>query len=273
VRGCNGERGGVTWVYAFPIWVLAPLAIIVASSLAVGGLHVVRSVIKRKQLITHNDVASAIFGIIGTVLAVGLSFMFINVWTQYVMASNTVQQEASAAADLHHLAEAFPLPARTKVQGDVDTYIGLVIKNEWPLMRSGGHSQAAYNAAYAVLTDITSLRPKTSEEIMLQSHALDAANAFLDDRRQRLHENDDGIPLLLWGVLLFIACMVMIFSYYFWVENPVEQRIMVAALAAVIVVVMLLIAEFDYPFRGDIAISPGAFQHVWNSLHHLEGGY
>ncbi len=263
----------MTWVYALPIWVLAPLAVIAASIVAMAGLHAARTAIKRKQLITHNDVASAIFGIIGTVLAVGLSFMFINVWTQYVMASNTVQQEASSIADLHHLAGAFPAPARTKIQDGVDKYIRLVIEQEWPLMRSGGHSQAAYDASYEVLNVITSLKPTSSEEIMLQSHALDAANAFLDDRRQRLHANDDGIPMPLWGVLFFIACMVMIFSYYFRVENPFEQHLMVAALASVIVVVMLLIAEFDYPFRGDVAVSPAAFQHAWNSLHHLQGGY
>ena len=48
---------------------------------------------------------------------------------------------------------------------------------------------------------------------------------------------------------------------------------MVGALAAVIVMVMLLIAEFDYPFRGDIAVKPTAFAHTWNSLHNLQGGY
>ncbi|HEX5275446.1 MAG TPA: hypothetical protein VFW34_09230 [Candidatus Rubrimentiphilum sp.] len=265
----------MTWVYALPIWLLAPLAIIVASALAMAGLHAARIVIKRSQLISHNDVASAIFGIIGTVLAVGLSFMFINVWTQYVMASNTVQREASAVADLHHLADAFPEPTRHEIQDAVDRYIRLAINEEWPLMRSGGHSQAAQDAAYKVLSIITSLKPRASdsEEIMLQSHALDAANLFLDERRDRLHANDDGIPILLWAALLFVACVVIIFSYYFRVENPLEQHIMVAALASVVVVVMLLIAEFDYPFRGDIAVTPAAFQHAWNSLHHLEGGY
>ncbi len=263
----------MTWVYALPIWVLAPLVVIAASIVATVGLHAVRLAIKRKQLVSHNDVAGAIFGIIGTVLAVGLSFMFINVWTQYVLASDTVQREASAIADLHHLAGAFPQPTRAKIQDGVDRYIEIVIHQEWPLMRTGGHSQAAHDAAYSVLDTITGLKPTSSEEIMVQSHALDAANAFLDDRRERLHANDDGIPSILWGALVFVACTVIVFSYYFRVENPFEQHVMVAALASVIVIVMLLIAEFDYPFRGDVAVSPAAFQHAWNSIHHLQGGY
>ncbi len=261
------------WLYDVPVWVFVPIVVIAATALSMVGLHLARTLIKRSQLIPHNDVAGAIFGTIGTVLAVGLSFMFINVWTQYVMAANTVQQEASSVADLHHLADAFPQPAHAKIQDGLDRYMQLVINVEWPLMRSGGHSNAAYRAGYAVLNTVTSFKPKSSQEIMLQSHALDAANAFLDYRRQRLHANDDGIPNLLWAALIFVGCVVVIFSFYFRVDNPFEQRLMVAALASVIAVVMLLIFEFDYPFRGDVAVKPTAFQHTWNSIHNLQGGY
>lgn len=261
------------WLYSIPVWIFVPAVVIAATGLSLVGLHLARTLIKRSQLIPHNDVAGAIFGTIGTVLAVGLSFMFINVWTQYVLASNTVQQEASAVADLHHLADALPQPTRGKIQEGLDRYMQLVIRVEWPMMRAGDHSDAAHAAGYAVLSTVTTFKPKTSQEIMLQSKALDAANAFLDYRRQRLHANDDGIPMLLWAALLFVGCIVVVFSFYFRVDNAFEQRLMVAALAAVIAVVMLLIAEFDYPFRGDVAVKPTAFQHTWNSIHNLQGGY
>ena len=261
------------WIYNIPVWIFVPVVVIAATALSLAGLHLVRTLIKRSQLIPHNDVAGAIFGTIGTVLAVGLSFMFINVWTQYVLAANTVQQEASSVADLHHLADAFGQPTHAKIQNGLNQYIQLVIQVEWPMMRTGGHSQAAYHAGYRILNTITSFKPKSSEDIMLQSKALDAANAFLDNRRQRLHANDDGIPPLLWAALIFVGCVVIVFSYYFRVDNSFEQRLMVGALAAVITIVMLLIAEFDYPFRGDIAVNPTAFQHVWNSIHNLQGGY
>lgn len=263
----------MTWLYGIPVWVIAPLAVIIATGLSLVGLHLARTLIKRSQLIPHNDVAGAIFGTIGTVLAVGLSFMFINVWTQYVVAAATVQQEANSLADLHHLANAFPQPAGARIQNELDQYMQLVIRVEWPLMRTGDRSNAAYHAGYAVLNTITSFHPKTSEDVMLQSHALDSANAFLDYRRQRLHANDDGIPGLVWAALIFVGCIVVIFSFYFRVDNAFEQRLMVAALASVIAVVMLLIAEFDYPFRGDIAVKPTALQHAWDSIHNAEGGY
>lgn len=266
-------EGGVTWLYSIPVWIVVPGIVIVATAFSLLGLHLARTLIKRSQMIPHNDVAGAIFGTIGTVLAVGLSFMFINVWTQYVVAAATVQQEANAVADLHHLADAFAQPTHANIQSGLDRYMQLVIKVEWPLMRTGDHSTAAYHAGYDVLNTITAFHPKSSEDVMLQSHALDSTNAFLDYRRQRLHANDDGIPGLVWAALIFVGCIVVVFSFYFRVDNVFEQRLMVAALASVIAVVMLLIAEFDYPFRGDIAVQPTAFQHAWNSIHNIEGGY
>jgi CDP-diglyceride synthetase len=263
----------VTWVYALPLWLLLPLAVAVACAFSLGGLLLARSLAKHKELIPRNDVAGSIFGTIGTVLAVCLSFMFINVWTQYVAASNTVQLEASAASDLHRLADAFPEPARSKMQNAIDRYVQLVIYKEWPQMRSGGDSQAAHDAAYAIQAIVSDFQPKNSEEIMLQSHALDSTNVFLDARRLRLHENDDGIPSFMWATLLFIACVTIVFSYYFRVEKPFEQHLMIVALTSVIVVMMILIADFDYPFRGQTAISSDSWQHTWNSIHHLRGGY
>ncbi len=263
----------MTWIYALPIWLLAPLTIIIACALSLTGLRVARPLIKRNQLIPQNDVAGAIFGLIGTVLAVALSFMFINVWSQYVLASNTVQLEASAASDLHHLADSLPEPTRSKLQNEVDRYVQLVIHDEWPKMRSGGHSEAAHTTAFAVQSIVAAFKPKTSVEVMLQSHALDSTNMLLDVRRMRLHENDNGIPPLLWETLLFVGCVAIIFSYYFRVDKPFEQYLMIVALTSVIVVMMLLIADLDYPFRGQTGISPAPWQHTWNSIHNLQGGY
>ena len=261
------------WIFAWPIWIVAPLTLFVTCSLAIAGLIGARTLLKRGELIPRNDVAGSIFGIIGTVLAVTLSFTFINVLTQFVSASNTVQTEASAVSDLHHLADSMPEPERSKIQDEIDRYVQLVIHDEWPKMRTGGHSEAAHNSAYKIQSIIASFRPKNSREVMLQSHALDGANVFLDARRERLHANDEGIPVFLWTSLLFVACVTIVFSYYFRVDHPFEQYVMVIALTSVIVIIMLFAAELDFPFRGDLGISPASWQHTWNSIHNLQGGY
>jgi hypothetical protein len=48
--------------------------------------------------------------------------------------------------------------------------------------------------------------------------------------------------------------------------------LMVIAETCVIAIIFTLIAELDYPFRGDIAVDPYSFIHVMNTLHGVLNG-
>lgn len=79
--------------------------------------------------------------------------------------------------------------------------------------------------------------------------------------------NRQGIPLVLWATMMVCGCITVLFSFYFRVEHAGAQYIMVVALTAVIAITFTLIAELDYPFRGDIAVEPFAFEHILTALH------
>src|SRR5581483_11084726 len=104
------------WVYGLPAWVLMPLAVVVACAVSAFALFLTRSRLTRNDLITHNDVAAAILQMLGTVLAVMMSFMVVGVWEQYDTAGQNTQIEASALSDLYHLADAFPQATRNLIQ-------------------------------------------------------------------------------------------------------------------------------------------------------------
>ena len=232
-------------------------------------LPLFRRRISPNDQITHNDVAGPILTTIGTVLAVMMSFMVIDVWQEYDGAAQNVQAEASALSDLHHLADGFALPARVRIRGKVDKYIVEVLQIEWPLMAHGGESQAAHDTAYEILSEVAAIQPKTPGQSALQSAALDTAQRFLDARRQRIHDNRQGIPLVLWGIMMFIGTVTVLFAFYFRVDRPKAQAVMVVALAAVIAITFALIAELDYPFRGSIALTPSSFEHVYRTMHNI----
>jgi hypothetical protein len=67
--------------------------------------------------------------------------------------------------------------------------------------------------------------------------------------------------------MLILGVTTIGFAFYFRVERPRAHYIMVLTLAGVITITFALIAELDYPFRGDIAISPDAFTEVLQILH------
>lgn len=232
-------------------------------------LPLFRSRLSPNDQITHNDVAGPILTTIGTVLAVMMSFMVIDVWQEYDNAAQNVQVEASSLSDVHHLADGLSQPARNRIKGKVDKYIEEVLRIEWPLMRHGGESQEAHDTGYQILAEVAALHPETPGQAAIQARALDTTTVFLDARRQRIHDNRQGIPLVLWAVMLTIGAITVLFSFYFRVDRPKAQAVMVVALTAVIALTFTLIAELDYPFRGTIAISPSSFEHVYNTMHNI----
>ena len=252
-----------------PAWVFMCTAVIGSSALAALLLALARKRILRTNSITHNDVAGPILATIGTVLAVMMSFMVVGVWQEFDGSAQTVQTEASALADLHHLADAFPQPSRNHLKAKVDRYVTDVIAIEWPMMRSGNESFRVHDEAYQIEAAVTHIMPHNAAETNLQAAALEVTHRFLDARRERIHDNRQGIPLILWAVMMLIGCITVLFSFYFRVDRPFAQYLMVIVLTTVIAITFSLIAELDYPFRGDIAVSPAPFVHTYDSLHNI----
>lgn len=260
----------MTWVYLFPSWVFAPLAVVVFGAIAGGGLLLVRRLGKSRDRITHNDVAGPIIGTAGTILAVVLSFMVVVVWQEYDTSAANVQREASAIADLHHLALGLPAPLRGVLQRDLDRYTDLIVSDEWPLMQHGKRSVLAHMLAYDVERDIVTYVPNTPHLETLQARALDLVQIFADARRQRLFDNDQGIPPFMWVSMLLLSAVTIAFTYLFRVDNLRAHLAMTVGLSAIVALIFVLIAELDYPFRGDISISPAAFTHVQATIHETD---
>lgn len=261
------SQAPVTWIYSIPAWLFMSASVIGACALACGLLTLVRLRMTRNEQITHNDVAGPILTTIGTVLAVMMSFMVVGVWQEYDNAAQTAQQEASALSDLHHLADAYPPGIAVRIQNNVDRYVQLVVSDEWPAMKHGRESRAAHDTAYRIAAVLNAWQPSSPHEQALQARGMDYTGAFLDARRNRILENRQGIPLVLWATMLLTGFVTVVFSFYFRVDRPRAQYIMVIALTAVITLIFTLIAELDFPFRGDIAVEPYSFIHIMNALH------
>jgi hypothetical protein len=73
------------------------------------------------------------------IYAVLLALVVIAVWEEYGAASDTVEQEANAAADIFWLADRLPEPRGTHIQELVRSYAQEVVEKEWPLRSRGGH--------------------------------------------------------------------------------------------------------------------------------------
>ena len=103
---------------------------------------------------------------------------------------------------------------------------------------------------------------RTKAEQVLYGEALDRMNELADARNARLVEAGEGIPIVLWGVLIVGGIVVVGFTYLFGLENTLVHKLMVGALALLISSVLFSIGVLEYPFSGDVRVSSEAFELV-----------
>jgi hypothetical protein len=238
--------------------------------LSLGGLELVERFVPADSRRPHNDVAGFIYAALGVIYAVLLALVVIAVWEEYRAARETVEQEANAAADIFWLADRLPEPRGTHLQELLRSYAQEVVHREWPLMEQGQAplmtQERGTPAGWTLIDDIRQsiqdFEPRTKAEEQLYAEGLDQLDTLSDARRMRLVAAEEGIPGVLWAVLVFGGIAAIGFTYLFGLESTWAHRLMVVTLAAVIGLVLFTIGTMEHPFSGGARIGTGAFELV-----------
>jgi hypothetical protein len=104
--------------------------------------------------------------------------------------------------------------------------------------------------------------PRTEAEQELYAEGLDRISRFGDARRMRIVAAKEGLPGVLWAVLVFGAVVAVAFTYLFGMRNSWAHRLMVMSLTAVIALVLFTMGVMEYPFSGGASLQPEAFELI-----------
>jgi hypothetical protein len=233
---------------------------------AIVGLILVQRLVPPGLREEHNDVAGFIYAVLGVAYAVLLAFVVIVVWQDYKIAQTNVESEANELAGVYFLASQFPEPERTRVQDLARTYARVVVEKEWPMMEQGETGPRADSLVRELRLELLEFDPRSEGEQVLYERGLTQIHDVADARRLRLLQVREGIPDLLWVVLVGGGVITVCFTYLFGLKSNVAHALMVAALTLVICGILFTIAEIDYPFAGAVDIQPDAFREVLRSF-------
>jgi len=233
---------------------------------AVTGLILVHRLVPSALRQDHNDVAGFIYAVLGVAYAVLLAFVVIAVWQEYETAKNTVESEANELAGVYFLADRFPEADKARVQGLARDYALTVVEEEWPLMEQGETSERASSLLSDLRFSLQDVDASTGAGQVLYDQELTRAHEVSDARRLRLLEVSQGLPGILWVVLLGGAVVTVCFTYLFGLKNNLVHALMVAALTLVICGILFTISSLEYPFAGQAKIQPTAFEEILRSF-------
>jgi protein-S-isoprenylcysteine O-methyltransferase Ste14 len=242
---------------------------------AVIGLAVVQRLVPATIRKEHNDVAGFIYAVLGVIYAVLLALVVIATWEDFGRARDTVESEANALAEIAWLAYALPEREGRHLQELARSYAEEVVNVGWPLMEQGKtpsleRSQES-SRGWVLIDDIRATlqgnEPRTKAEQEIYAEGLDQVQRLADSRRTRLVQAEEGLPAVLWVVLIVAGMVVVGFAYLFGMENTWAHALMIVSLAGVITLVLFTIAAMEHPFSGGARVGPDAFELV---LHRFE---
>jgi hypothetical protein len=256
------------WIYDLPNWLLGLLIIAVMVGGSLAGLFATRPLVKHflGASSAHNDVVSYFFAGIGVFYGLALGLIAVATWENYTEIDGVVGTEAAAVASLYRDLDGYPQPMRSRLEGLMRDYAGLVITKEWPAHRQGVALEDGDVLLDHIEDEIMNFDPTREREKILQGEVLRSLDTVQEQRRLRLQAVPTGLPAALWSVVLIGAILNIGLTYLFWVENFRLHAFLVTILAVFIGLLVFLTAAMDNPFRGQFSVGPDAFQTVLDNV-------
>ena len=118
-------------------------------------------------------------------------------------------------------------------------------------------------------TAIATIRPQNLGEAVIEAEMLRTWNELYLARSSRLSAVEGHIPGVIWWIILLGAAITTCYTYYFGFENFGMHMAMTATVAATLALVIVLIIALDWPFRGQVSVTPDPFimtQRSWSEM-------
>lgn len=201
----------------------------------------------------------------GVMYGLLLGLLAVATYQNHSDVEKAVAAEASSLAALYRDVSAYPEPARTELKGLLREYTQYVVNEAWPLQRKGIVPSGGVNRVAAFQEALVRFEPQTKSQEILHEAALRQFNVFFEYRRTRLYSVNSGIPALLWYTVAVGALINMVFLWLF--NMRLGPHLLVGGVLSFFLATMIsLIALMDHPFRGEVGVSPEAFELIYNQL-------
>ena len=249
-------------VYEYPLW---GVGLLLVGAAALGAILLGLAVCPFLSLEfrrRHNDVAAAIFSVVGVTFAVLLAFVAMVVWEHYNAAKAASYAEAGVVRDVYNVSLGFADPERSLLRDDILGYVETVVRIEWPAQARGvgvADNSLWLNKLNAIAAG---LKPSGAADGNRQAMLLQSLMRLSDARQERLAAADTTVPAVVWIVTLMGGALTVAFASLLGVPSIGMHLAMSAVMAISGALVLIMIIALSNPFRGDFRVSTDPFDQV-----------
>ena len=255
------------WIYDMPTW-----SMVVTFSAVLIGFTWLGTVFLRPfaRLFVRsqpglNDVVGYLLGAHGVYFGILLGLLALSAYQNYTDADGYVTTESGRLAALYRDVSSYPEPARGELQGLLREYTRYVFQEAWTQYRRGIVPSGGTLRISRFQAKLLRFEPATTGQGILHTETLRQFNSFVEARQVRVSAVTAGIPSILWYVV-FIGVAINILLVWLLDMRLVAHLFLGGVAAFFLATLISLIAAMDNPFRGEVSITPDAFQLVYDQL-------
>jgi hypothetical protein len=253
-------------VYFYPTWGIALLVIAPSIGGAIGVELIARRLIPLQTRQENNNVAAAMFSVIGVTFAVLLAFVVMLTFDGYSNARSSATAEAMVARDLADVSAGLQDPARSQIHRALWSYLSDVIEDEWPAQAAGITSRKGDQDLDLLNAVAAAYKPSSAADANYHASLLANLIRLQDARALRQLAASRNVPGVVWIVMLLGGALTVASASFLAAPSARMHLLMSATLAASGALVVVLIIALSQPFRGDIRVSAHPYQVVLQSL-------
>jgi hypothetical protein len=207
-----------------------------------------------------NDFTGAVVAVIGTTYAVILAFMLSGVWNMFQQAQANEEQEANALVNIWRIATQLPVPGSAEAQAACLKYADNVVQIEWPAMLAKKSLPLDNTMIINQLWKFAGqVQGHSGNDSIAAYQMMEELRMLTEYRRIRIMQAREGLPGILWAVLIVGGIVTVAAACFFGVPSFRFHVLQVAVLSFLISLVLVAVADIDQPYQGGVTVQPEGF--------------
>jgi hypothetical protein len=254
------------WFYSHSTWEVAVAVCLVVVVLPLLGLLVFHRLVDWHAREEDTSMVGLSYALCGGIYAVVLAFVAVGTYEAMDRSTGIASDEANSLGGLAFDSAGLPAELGVRVRADVDKYIDIVTKKEWPSQQAYQMEERYYQEGWVQVRriglDLASFEPATPGQTTIKAEMMHVSNELFSARRARLLAANAHLPDAVWQMLIFGLGLVALYVYLFGPHNYKIHMAVTGLTMLSIGLVFTLIIALDYPFRGDLSVDSDAYLGV-----------
>ncbi len=254
------------WFYSHSTWEVAGAVCSVLVFLALAGLFLFHRLVDWNTREEDTSMIGLSYALCGGIYAVVLAFVAVGVYESMDKSTAIASAEANSLGGLAFDSAGLPPELAVRLRADIDKYIDIVTKKEWPSQQAYRMEERNYAEGWAqvrrISLDLATFEPSTTGQATVKAEMVHVVNELFSARRSRLLAANAHLPDAVWQMLVFGLLLVTVYVYLFG-PHSFKTHLAVTGLTVLSIgLVFTLIIALDYPFRGELSVDDDTYLGV-----------